>query len=85
MRKIRIKFSSYHNVYIRRASVSGSVVEIQGQHGGIIVDRPALRRTILHGLVLLDHDNNRSGVTRFTDYSSGFENNVYTREHYREW
>lgn len=84
MRKIRIRFGNYHDVYIRRANESGSQVEIQGKYGGIIVDRPALRRTILHGLVLLDHDERGGGVIQFTDRSSGFESNPYTREHYRE-
>ncbi len=83
MRKIKIKFGSYFNVYIRTASDSGDLVEIQGQYGGIIVKKPSVRRSVLYGVVINDRDPRLSGITTFTDFSSGFEANSYTREHYR--
>lgn len=82
MRKIQIKLSSYHDMYIRKASEDGSVVEIQGQYGGIIVKRPEVRRTLRHGVVLIDHDERRRGIYSFNDRSSGFEKNEYTIENY---
>lgn len=82
MRKIKIKFRSYFDVYIRTASDSGDLVEIQGLYGGIIVGRPKVKRSVLHGVVILDQSHT-AGLTIFTDRSSGFESNAYTREHYR--
>lgn len=84
MRTIRLSFSGYHDVYIRKASEDASAVEIQGQFGGIIVERPVLKLTF-RGVFLIDQSPWYSDSTTkvFTDRSSGFEKNFYTIAKYR--
>lgn len=83
MRLIKITFRHLADIYIRKASPDGSEVEIQGQRGGIIVYKPQVKRSLLYGVVLVDHNFHRRGLAIFTDRTPGFEHNEYTRVHYR--
>lgn len=83
MRIIKLKFRNKMDVYIRKASACGNWVEIQGQYGGIIVCKPKLQWTVLRGLVLVDQSGLSTSFAVFTDRTSGFESNEYTKRHYR--
>lgn len=83
MRIVKITFRDRDNLYVRRASQTGSTIEIQGQRGGVILYRPKLKRSLLLGVVLVDENPWISGVTQFSEKTPGFESNQYTVENYR--
>lgn len=82
LRKIKLRFRNYHDVYIRRASEDCSWIEIQGQLGGIIVYKPRLKRSILKGVELIDSSDLIHGNFLFACRTSGYESNQYTQRHY---
>ena len=83
MRKIKLRFRNYHDVYIRKASEDCSWIEIQGQQGGIIVYKPRLQRSILRGVELIDTTERYGNSSAyFTCSTGGFEHNAYTQRYY---
>lgn len=85
MRRIKLNMDYRGNFYIRKASDDGSVVEIQNQYSGIIVTRPKIRFSLVHGVHLVDNDGRPECYVDgwlMDRNSRGFETNSYTREHY---
>ena len=93
MRDIQISFSCRHDLYIRKASEDCKTVEIQGQYGGIIVERPTIRRSVVFGVLMRDNFRpyvdggiaySKRSIRLFTERTSGFERNEYCKNHYWE-
>lgn len=86
MRRIKLRIDCRSNFYIRKASEDGSVVEIQNQYSGIIVSKPKIRFSLVHGVHLVDNDDHPELYNDgwLTDKNSrGFERNAYTARNYR--
>ena len=82
MRIVKIRFCNRSDLYVRKASEDARIIEIQGQYGGVILDRPQLKRSLIKGVYFVDQETRSYWGRSFHDRSHEFEKNEYVIEHY---
>lgn len=83
MRVVKIRFKDSDALYVRKASEDGKWIEIQTNNGGIILYKPKVRFSLLHGVYLEDQVEWDGGVIRFSERTRGYEFNAYSSRTYR--